>query len=135
MSISRMVGGLVMAAALIVASQASADLCKNPLVKVINDKANAIKLSKIQYYDDCNNVWREEKVSEREIASGHSTTYDDSLEYVERCPIRSFKLYRAVRQSTGAAYGPYQWGAELTPDQGKTQQCMTGVVYTIHAFD
>ena len=51
------------------------------------------------------------------------------------CAVSKFKLYRAIRQQTGTAYGAYEWGGELVPDEGASQACNTGVVYTIHAYD
>ncbi len=116
------------------ASPAFADLCKGPKVVVDNDKATTIKVTKIQYYDDCDKKWRTEDVAAREIESGKSTTYTDDLEYVGNCKITKFKLYRAVRNATGSAYGAFDWGGELVPDGG-AKVCNTGVTYTIHAHD
>lgn len=118
-----------------VGSTAFADLCKAPKVKVVNDKAATIKVTKIQYYDGCDNKWRTEDVTAREIAPGASFTFTDNLEYVGNCKVSKFKLYRAVRQSTGSAYGSFSWGGELTPDQGSNQTCNSGVTFTIHAHD
>lgn len=120
---------------LALASTASADKCKSPKVKVVNDKKATIKVTKIQYFDDCDDKWRTEDVATREIASGASFTFTDDLEYVGNCKIKKFKLYRAVRQNTGSAYGAYAWGGELVPDQGTNQTCNTNVTYTIHAHD
>ncbi len=115
-------------------SQALADTCQAPKVKVVNDRTDTIKVTKVQYLDGCDNVWRTEDVASTEILSGSSATFTDNLEYVGNCKIAKFKIYRAIRQSAGAAYGSFAWGAELTPDQGSTQLCNTGVTYTIHAF-
>ena len=41
---------------------AFADLCRNPDVKVINDKSSAMEVRQIGYFDVCNNVWRTEDV-------------------------------------------------------------------------
>lgn len=118
----------------LVASQAQADKCSSPRLVVKNDKAQTIKVMKIQYYDGCDRVWRTEDVPDREITSRGSTTYTDDLEYVGNCTISKFKLYRAVRNTSGSAYGSAAWGAELTPDEG-TKTCNTNVTYTIHAHD
>lgn len=117
------------------ATPAVADLCKTPKVKVVNDKKATIKVTKIQYYDGCDKKWRTEDVASTEIASGKSYTFTDNLEYVGNCTVSKFKLYRAVRQSTGSAYGPFEWGGELTPDEGANQKCNTGTQFTIHAYD
>jgi len=116
------------------AGAAVADKCKDPKVTVKNDKSKTIKVTKIQYYDGCDKKWRTEDVASREITSGHSTTYTDDLEYVGNCSISKFKLYRAVRNNTGSAYGSFSWGGELKPDGG-AKTCNTGVTYTIHAHD
>ena len=121
--------------ALALASTAFADNCKTPKVKVVNDKSTTIKVSKIQYFDGCDNKWRTEDVTAREISAGGNFTFTDNLEYVGNCRVSKFKLYRAVRQSTGSAYGSYEWGGELVPDQGSNQVCNTNVTYTIHAHD
>jgi hypothetical protein len=118
-----------------VGSTALADVCKTPKVKVVNDKTQTIKVTKIQYFDGCDNKWRTEDVTAREIAAGGNYTFTDNLEYVGNCKVTKFKLYRAVRQSTGSAYGSFDWGGELVPDQGSSQVCNTNVTYTIHAHD
>ena len=125
---------LLAVAVLALGSQALADVCKEPKVKVVNDKKQTIKVKKIEYFDDCNKKWRTEDVSDTEIASGASKTFTDNLEYVEGCKITKFKLYRAVRQDTGSKYGEYSWGGELVPDEG-APICKTNVLYTIHAHD
>ncbi|MBK8259040.1 MAG: hypothetical protein IPK82_41070 [Polyangiaceae bacterium] len=125
----------VVSAILAVGAVASADNCKKPNVKVQNDRSAAIKVTKIQYFDTCDQKWRTEDVSEKEIDAGKSFTFTDDLEYVGNCAISKFKLYRAVRQSTGSAYGSFAWGSELVPDQGSNQRCNTGVTYTIHAHE
>ena len=71
----------------------------------------------------------------REIPSHGSTTYTDNLEYVGNCKVTKFKLYRAVRQPTGTAYGAFDWGGELVADEGAARVCNTNVQYTIHAHD
>lgn len=124
--------GLVVVAA---ATTAFADTCKSPKVKVVNDKSETIKVSKIQYFDGCDNKWRTEDVASTEIRSGQSATFTDNLEYVGNCKVTKFKLYRAVRKQTGDAYGAFEWGGELVPDQGANQVCNTNVTYTIHAHD
>lgn len=130
---STLVLALAVAPAL-VATEAHADKCKGPKVVVKNDKAKTIKVSKIQYYDGCDKKWRTEDVPAREIEPGKSTTYTDDLEYVGNCSVSKFKLYRAVRNTTGSAYGSFSWGGELVPDGG-AKVCNSGVTYTIHAHD
>ena len=125
----------IVAAVLSVGALAMADTCKSPNVKVVNDKSTTIKVTKIQYYDGCDKKWRTEDVASTEIAAGSSHTFTDNLEYVGNCAVSKFKLYRAVRQTTGTAYGSFEWGGELTPDEGASQRCNTGVKYTIHAHD
>ena len=120
---------------LALATTAFADNCKAPKVKVVNDKSTTIKVTKIQYFDGCDNKWRTEDVSAREISAGGNFTFTDDLESVGNCKITKFKLYRAVRQPTGSAYGSFDWGGELVPDQGANQVCNTNVTYTIHAHD
>jgi hypothetical protein len=115
------------------ATPAVADLCKTPKVKVVNDRPETIKVTKIQYYDGCDKKWRTEDVASTEIAPGKSYTFTDNLEYVGNCTVSKFKLYRALRQSTGSAYGSFAWGSELTPDEGSNQKCNTGTQFTIHA--
>lgn len=117
-----------------VAATASADACKGAKVIVKNDKSVAIKVTKIEYWDGCDNKPRTEDISLREIAAGGSTTITDTLEYVGNCPITKFRLYRAVRQGTGSAYSSYDWGGWLVPDGG-TKTCNSGVTYTVHAYD
>lgn len=117
------------------ASTATADSCKSPKVKVVNDRQTTIKVTKIQYFDGCDNKWRTEDVAAREISAGASFSFTDNLEYVGNCKITKFKLYRAVRQTTGSAYGSFDWGGELTPDEGSSQACNTNATYTIHAHD
>lgn len=131
----RILGVVLLAlAGVTVGATASADACKGAKVVVKNDKAVAIKVTKIQYFDDCDKKWRTEDVSLREVEAGASTTITDTLEYVGNCKITKFKLYRAVRQSTGSAYGSFDWGGELVPDGG-AKTCNSGVTYTIHAYD
>jgi len=119
---------------------ASADLCKAPVVKVINEKANTIKVKRIRYFDGCDRVWREELINDVEIlppdsdGTRHVATIRDDLEYVGNCKIEKFQLYRAVRQNKGGAYGKYEWGGDLVPDEG-SKICNTGVTYTIRAHD
>lgn len=125
----------IFAAVLSVGALAMADNCKSPNVKVVNDKSATIKVTKIQYFDGCDKKWRTEDVASTEIAAGSSHTFTDNLEYVGNCAVSKFKLYRAVRQSTGSAYGAFEWGGELTPDEGSSKVCNTGVKYTIHAHD
>lgn len=125
---------LLAAAVLALGSQAIADTCKDPKVKVVNDRKEAIKIKKIQYFDDCDKKWRTEEVTDTEIAAGQAKTFTDNLEYVQGCKVTKFKLYRAVRQPTGAAYGDYNWGGELVPDEGP-KVCGKDVQYTIHAHD
>jgi hypothetical protein len=126
---------LFASALLTICGAALADNCKAPKVQVKNDKAATIKITKIQYFDTCDQKWRTEDVAVTEIAPGSTRTFTDDLEYVGNCAISKFKLYRAVRQTTGNAYGSYEWGGELVPDQGSSQRCNTGVTYTIHAHD
>jgi hypothetical protein len=116
-------------------SQAFADVCKSPNVSVKNDKSQTIKVTKFQFYDGCDKRWRTEDVSATEIAPGGQATFKDNLEYVGNCKLSKFKLYRAVRQTTGAAYGAFEWGGELTPDEGEGRACNTGVTFTLHAHD
>lgn len=132
---------LLAVATMAVAHQASADDCKSPKVKVVNDRTESIKITKIQYFDGCDNVWRTENVAETEIRGAQGNTlywaeFTDNLEYVGgSCAIPKFKVYRAIRKQTGKAYGPYQWGSELVPDEGTQQACNTNVRYTIHAHE
>jgi len=119
---------------MLLAGNAFADKCKSPRVVVKNDKSRTIKVTKIQYYDGCDKKWRTEDVATREIRTGSSTTYTDNLEYVGNCSVSKFKIYRALRNQTGSAYGSYSWGGELTPDGG-AKVCNTGTTYTIHAHD
>lgn len=116
-------------------SQALADNCKSPTVRVVNDRTDTIKVAKIKYFDGCDNVWRTEDVANTEILSGNAHNFTDNLEYVGNCKITKFELYRAIRQQIGGAYGSYDWGSDLVPDQGAAQICNTGVTYTIHAHD
>lgn len=136
--IARLVSTVVPVAAFVVlglGGLALADACKSPKVKVKNDKAQTIKVSKIQYFDGCDSKWRTEDVGSTEIAAGSSHTFTDNLEYVGNCKVTKFKLYRAVRQQTGTAYGAFEWGGELVPDEGSAQVCNTNVTYTVHAHD
>jgi hypothetical protein len=116
-------------------SSALADNCKAPKVSIVNDKSTTIKVLKLQYFDECDKKWRTEDLKDTEIQAGKSATFTDNLEYVGNCKVSKFKLYRAVRASVGAPYGSYEWGGELTPDQGSNQVCNTGVQYTVHAHD
>lgn len=125
----------VVAAVLTLGAVAMADNCKSPKVVVKNDKSATIKVTKIQYFDGCDKKWRTEDVAATEIVSGGSHTFTDDLEYVGNCTISKFKLYRAVRQASGSAYGAFEWGGELVPDQGSAQKCNTNVTFTIHAHD
>lgn len=132
---ARIVGSLALAAGILVAVGASADLCKSPKIKVVNDRTDTIKVTKIQYLDGCDEKWRTEDVAETEILAGRAKTFTDSLEHVGNCKVKRFKLYRAVRKDIGSAYGPYSWGSELTPDEGSNQLCNTGVTFTVHAHE
>ena len=129
---------LVAFATLAVAAHAGADDCKSPVVRAMNDRPETIKISKIQYFDLCDQKWRIEPVRETEVlgtSSGahHYVDFTDNLEYVGNCGISKFKIYRAIRQDKGSSYGPSQWGDELVPDEGPNQKCNTNVRYTIHA--
>lgn len=129
------VGSFALAAVILAAASASADLCKSPKVVVKNDRSDTIKVTKIQYLDGCDDKWRTEDVAATEILSGRSMTFRDSLEHVGNCKVKKFKLYRAIRKDSGSAYGPYAWGGALTPDEGKSQLCNTGVTFTVHAYE
>lgn len=113
-------------------SQALADICKSPSVQVVNDRSETIKVTKIEYHDGCDDKWRTENVASTEILSGHSYSFRDNLEYVGNCKVTSFRLYRAIRQSSGGAYGSFAWSTIRIPDQGSDQVCNTGVLYTVH---
>lgn len=113
--------GLVVVAT---ATTAFADNCKSPKVKVVNDKAETIKVTKIQYFDGCDSRWRTEDVASTEIRSGSSATFTDNLEYVGNCKVTKFKLYRAVRKQTGDAYSAFEWGASSFPTKARTR-CAT----------
>jgi hypothetical protein len=132
MKISRILSLVMVAAAVTVAGQAAADNCKSPDVKVVNERTTTIKVTKIQYFDECDNKWRIENVKATEIEPGHSATFQDDLEYVGGCRISKFKLFRSTRNSTGGAYDAPIWGGEATPDEG-SKVCQTNVKYTIHA--
>jgi hypothetical protein len=127
-------------ATMAVAAHASADSCKSAKVKIVNDRGESIKIAKIQYFDYCQKKWRDENVPNTEILGADGSTHHyaelvQNLEYVEGCPITKFKLYRAVRQDKGSAYGSYTWGEELVPDEGTNQKCYTDTRFTIHAKD
>lgn len=122
-------------AVLATGSQALADNCKSPTVRVVNDRIDTMKVTKIQYFDGCDSKWRTEEVTSTEILPGGAHNFTDNLEYVGNCKISKFKLYRAIRQNSGSAYGSFDWGAELVPDQGSSQVCNTNVTYTIHAHE
>jgi hypothetical protein len=108
---------------------AFADICRDPDVKVFNDKSIAMEVRKIKYFDACNNVWRTEDVPDTEILPGASHTFHDDLEYVEGCTIPEFMLYRRVFGSTG--WTSVIWGNTLTPTEGESVQCFTGANYTL----
>jgi hypothetical protein len=101
-------------------------------VVVKNDKNKTIKVTKLQFYDGCDKKWRTEDVPTREIQSGGSTTYTDNLEFVGNCSVSKFKLFVAVRNTTGSAYGSFDWSDAKVPDGG-AKVCNTGTTYTIHA--
>jgi hypothetical protein len=135
MNSTRIVGLLVLALGVTLAASASADLCKSPKVKVVNDRSDTIKVTKIEYLDGCDDKWRTEDVPATEVLAGKSKTFTDSLEHVGNCKIKKFKLYRAIRKDSGSAYGSYAWGSELVPDEGSNQVCNTGVTFTVHAHE
>ena len=114
---------------------AFADKCKAPKVTFKNDKSVTIKMTKIYYHDGCDDKERTEDVASTEIEPGKSHTFTDDLEYVGNCAIKYFAAYRAERANTGSAYGSYSKGGNLTPDQGASQKCNTGVTYTVHLHD
>ena len=121
-----------------VSAPAFADKCKAPKVKIVNNRTKeaAVKVSKIQYFDGCENKWREESLSNEEIEKGgKSHTWTDDLEYVEGCKVSKFKVYRALRNTTGSAYGDYAWGSEIVPNEGASKACATGVTYTVALHD
>jgi len=131
---------LVALAASAVAINASADDCKSPKVKIVNDRSESIKVSKIQYFDDCDKTWRTESVREVEILGVNGSTHHyaeltDNLEHAGNCAITKFKVYRAIRQDKGNAYGPFGWGGELVADEGAGQKCNTGVRFTLHTHE
>jgi hypothetical protein len=131
------IAGSVVIGALVLAFGASAhaDNCKSPKVLVKNGRSDAVKITKIAYFDRCDNKERTENVASTEIAAGGQHPFRDDLEYVGNCGIKYFKVYRAVRRDTGAAWSSYAWGAKLTPDEGDSQVCNTGVTYTVHLFE
>jgi hypothetical protein len=108
---------------------AFADLCRNPDVKVINEKSIAMEVRQIGYFDVCNNVWRTEDVPNTEILPGAFHTFHDDLEYVEGCAISQFKLYRRVFGSTG--WTSVIWGNPLIPTEGQAVECVAGANYTL----
>ncbi len=116
---------------------AFADKCKNPTVKIVNKRTKeaAVKVSKIDYYDGCEGKWRTESLDNKEIEKGKSASWSDDLEYVEGCKISKFKVYRALRNTTGSAYGDYAYGAELVPNEGANQVCGSTKTYTIELHD
>jgi hypothetical protein len=122
---------------LVAGGPAFADKCKSPKIKITNGrtKEEAVKVSKIDYFDACENKWRTESLPNQEIKKGASFTWTQDLGFVEGCKVSKFKVYRALRQSTGAAYGDYSYGAELTPKEGAAQECATGKTYTIELVD
>jgi hypothetical protein len=134
MKISRVLGVLVVAAMATLAAQAAADVCKSPNLKIVNNKSETIKVTKLQYFDECEKKWREENLNTQEIEPGHFATFHDNLDGVGNCKISKFKLFRSVRANTGAAYGAPSWGGELVPDEGTTK-CQTNVTFTIRAHD
>ena len=109
---------------------AFADLCRNPDVKVINDKSIAMEVRQIRYKDMCQNQWRTEDVPDTEILPGASHTFHDDLEYVEGCAVSQFQLYRRVFGSAG--WTSVIWGNQLTPSEGSNVVCVTGANYTLH---
>lgn len=121
-----------------VAAPAFADKCKAPKIKIVNNrtKEEAVKVSKIDYYDGCEKKWRTESLADAEIKKGGAShTWTDDLEYVEKCAIPKFKVFRALRNSTGSAYGDYNYGSEIVPNEGANHECGTGVTYTIELHD
>jgi hypothetical protein len=136
MQTQRIVSALLGAAIAMIAAQAVADNCKSPNLKVVNDKTSStIKVTKIQYFDECDNKWRTENLASTEIrAGGHYAIFHDSLEYVGGCQISKFKLFRSVRKDTGGAYDAPMWGGEIRPDEG-SRTCQTNVTYTLRAKD
>jgi hypothetical protein len=131
---------LVALAATVVAVQASADDCKRPTLRLVNDRGESIKVSKIQYFDGCDKTWRTESLRETEIlgadgATHHYADFTDNLEHVGNCVITKFKVYRAIRQDKGSAYGAFAWGDEIVPSEGSGQKCNTGVRFTVHTHE
>jgi hypothetical protein len=117
---------------------AFADKCKAPKVKIVNKRTKeaAVKVAKIEYWDGCEGKYRTEELANAEIEKGgKSHTWTDDLEYVEGCEIKKFKVYRALRNTTGSAYGDYAWGGELVPNEGDNKKCVTGALYTIELHD
>ena len=77
---------------------AFADLCRNPDVKVINEKVYAMEITKIKDFDACNNTWRTENVDRQQILPGAWFTFTDDLEYVEVCYPSVSALSASVRR-------------------------------------
>jgi hypothetical protein len=109
---------------------AFADLCRNPDVKVINEKVYAMEITKIKYFDGCNNTWRTENVDRQQILPGAWFTFTDDLEYVEGCAIPQFQLFRRVFGAAG--WTSTIWGNPLIPSEGQDVECVTGANYTLH---
>ena len=116
---------------------AFADKCKNPTVKIVNKRTKeaAVKVSKIDYWDGCEGKWRTESLENKEIEKGKSASWTDDLEYVEGCKIEKFKVYRALRNTTGSAYGDYNYSSELVPNECSKQVCGSTKTYTIELHD
>jgi hypothetical protein len=119
----------------VLVTQLFASDCNSPKITIKNDKATAIKVAKLIYFDTGSSRERTENLTDTEIQSGATRTFTDNLLYVGNTPIRYFKIYLATRQGTGSTYGSYSWSAPITPDQGASQRCNTGVTFTIHVHN
>ncbi len=56
--------------------------CKSADIKVQNSYGNKIKVSKINYRDKEDKKWRDNNLSNTEIANGNTRTINETLEYV-----------------------------------------------------
>lgn len=115
---------------------AFADLCRNPEIKITNLKDVPMNVTKIVYFDGCDNKDRTEDVQNRVIMPGWSTTYTDNLEYVGNCEINHFHLVRQTLEGWTPEHGGGTWsniitGGQLHPNEGDDIACNTGTVYTL----
>lgn len=125
---------LIAAAALPV--PAFADLCRNPEITITNLKDVPMNVTKIIYFDGCDNRDRTEDVQNRIIMPGWSTTYTDNLDYVGNCEVNHFHLDRQTLDGWTPEQGGGTWsrvitGGQLHPNEGDNVVCNTGTEYTL----